>query len=141
ETFSHIITEALKIKGSVVEADERESGVRKILNFGHTLGHGIEASEGLSGLYHGECVALGMLPMLAPDARKRVVPVLKKLGLPTVWRGDIEKALEFTMHDKKRRGGKIDVVTVKKIGSYTIEALTKEELKDLVFSVDMRNGD
>ena len=45
------------------------------------------------------------------------------------------------MHDKKRRGGKIDVVTVKKIGSYTIEALTKEELKDLVFSVDMRNGD
>ena len=61
ENLDSIIEGALRIKRSVVEQDERESGLRMILNFGHTLGHGIETGSGLT-LLHGECVALGMLP-------------------------------------------------------------------------------
>ncbi|MBQ2863141.1 MAG: 3-dehydroquinate synthase, partial [Clostridia bacterium] len=63
ECIDEIIIRSLNVKKSVVEQDEKESGLRKILNFGHTVGHGIESSEGMSALYHGECVALGMIPM------------------------------------------------------------------------------
>ena len=58
ENIDEIIIRSLNIKKSVVEQDEKESGLRKILNFGHTIGHGIESSEEMSELYHGECVAL-----------------------------------------------------------------------------------
>ncbi len=78
-----IIEKSLRIKAAVVSQDEKERGLRRILNFGHTLGHAIESFEQLSGLYHGECVALGMLPMCAPPVRQRLLAVLKKLGLPT----------------------------------------------------------
>ena len=61
ENIDEIIIRSLNIKKSVVEQDEKESGLRKILNFGHTIGHGIESSEEMSELYHGECVALGDL--------------------------------------------------------------------------------
>ena len=63
--LDEIILRSLNIKKSVVEQDEKEAGLRKILNFGHTVGHGIESSADLHALYHGECVALGMLPMCA----------------------------------------------------------------------------
>ena len=69
--ISEVILRALTIKKLVVEADEREGSLRKILNFGHTFGHGIEAR---GGLYHGECVALGMLPMASASVRERLVP-------------------------------------------------------------------
>ncbi len=127
-----IIFRALKIKKCVVECDERETGLRKILNFGHTLGHGIEAAEGLSGLYHGECVALGMIPVCSPSVRKRLIPVLRKLGLPTEYSGDIDKALEFTIHDKKCKNGIIDAVFVDEIGSYRLEKISVEDFRDLV---------
>ena len=78
ENIEHIIEASLKIKRDVVERDEQESGLRKILNFGHSLGHGIEAEEEMRGLYHGECVALGMLPVCSDSVRKRLIPVLKK---------------------------------------------------------------
>ena len=70
---------AQAIKKAVVEQDEKETGLRKILNFGHTIGHGIESSENMLGLYHGECVALGLIPMCSGEIRPRVINVLKKL--------------------------------------------------------------
>lgn len=69
--LEEIILGGLKIKKSVVEQDETESGLRKILNFGHTIGHGIESALSPN-LYHGECVALGMLPMCEGEARVRL---------------------------------------------------------------------
>ena len=90
-----VIERSLRIKKAIVECDEKESGLRRILNFGHTLGHGIEAaSEGT--LYHGECVALGMIPMCAPDVRARLIAFLQSIGLPTQIEGDLEKILNFT---------------------------------------------
>jgi 3-dehydroquinate synthase len=76
--ISEIIYRSLRFKKNVVEQDETERGMRKALNFGHTIGHGIEAVKGIKGrrtvgLFHGECVALGMLPMIESKAlQKRV---------------------------------------------------------------------
>ncbi|MBQ3168251.1 MAG: 3-dehydroquinate synthase, partial [Clostridia bacterium] len=79
--IDEIIIRSLEIKKSVVEQDEKEAGLRKILNFGHTIGHGIESSENMTELYHGECVALGLIPMCGETIRPRVIEVLKKCGL------------------------------------------------------------
>ena len=75
-----IIEGSLKIKRYVVQEDEKEGGLRKILNFGHTLAHAIESENEMQNLYHGECVALGMLPMCSEDVRERLVKVLEKLN-------------------------------------------------------------
>ena len=114
-----IIVGSLKIKKAVVEADEREAGLRRVLNFGHTIGHGIEASSG-GALYHGECVALGMLPMCKKDVRERLLLVLKKYGLPTEFHGDIAAVKSAVLHDKKSSGDTVYAVIVNKIGSYEI---------------------
>ena len=66
-------------------ADETERGMRKLLKFGHTIGHGVEST---GTLLHGECVGLGMLPMSSAAVRERLIPVLRKAGLPT-WRGHV----------------------------------------------------
>ncbi len=132
ENIEEIIVSALKIKQSVVERDERESGLRKILNFGHTLGHGIEAEEEMSGMYHGECVALGMIPMCDESVRLRLIKVLKKLSLPTEWNGDVDAALSFVLHDKKCHGGKLSVIYVPAVGSYEIIDMTPEKFGDTV---------
>ena len=87
--ISEIIYRSLRFKKNVVEQDETERGMRKALNFGHTIGHGIEAVKGIKGrrtvgLFHGECVALGMLPMIESKAlQKRVRAVYRRIGLPT----------------------------------------------------------
>ncbi len=115
-----IIRRSLCIKKSVVEADEREGGLRRILNFGHTLGHAIESAEAPL-LLHGECVALGMLPMTAEEPRGRITAVLEKLGLPTVYEGDPERIAEALTHDKKSAADGIDAVYVDEIGSCRVE--------------------
>lgn len=121
ENLEEIIIKSLCIKKSVVEQDEKESGIRKILNFGHTIGHGIESFEGLCGLYHGECVALGMLPMCGEQVRCRLLPVLKALSLPTECSLDINKVFKAMTHDKKTSGDDISVTTVEKIGTFKTE--------------------
>ena len=88
DRIGDIICRSLRFKKSIVEQDETEQGMRKALNFGHTIGHGIEAVKGIkgrrtTGLFHGECVALGMLPMIESKAlQKRVRNVYRRLGLP-----------------------------------------------------------
>lgn len=132
ENIEAIIAAALEIKRAVVECDEREGGIRKILNFGHTLGHGIEAAEEMHGFYHGECVAIGMLPMCDRSVAKRLVPVLDKLGLPCGYGGDIDAALSFVSHDKKAKDGKIQAIFVPEAGKYEIRELTAEEFSSAV---------
>ncbi len=115
-----IIAGALSIKGAVVTADERESGIRRALNFGHTFGHAVEAAKEMSGIYHGECVAIGMMPMCEGEAQMRLGKLLTRLGLPTRYSGSCEDALMFIMHDKKREGDMINAVICREIGSYDI---------------------
>lgn len=118
--WNTVILRALQIKKAVVEADELESGVRRVLNFGHTLGHGIEAAAGLNGLLHGEAVALGMIPMCAPEVRARLLPILRRWGLPTDLSVEPEAILQAVRHDKKCTGDQIAFVTVPRIGAYEI---------------------
>ena len=99
-----------------------------MLNFGHTMGHAIESAEELGGLYHGECVALGMIPMCAPEIRGRLITVLKKLGLPTEYHGDIEKLISAASHDKKFSGEKVTVITLPEIESFKFEEWSTSEL-------------
>ena len=132
--IEEIVVEALKIKKSVVEEDEKEADLRRILNFGHTLGHGIESCEELGNLYHGECVALGMLPVTLGEARKRLKALLKKVDLPTEYSGDLDAALGFVAHDKKCASGKVSVILCEKIGTCKIESMSISEFKNLVFN-------
>ncbi len=124
--IEEIIYSSLLIKKAVVEEDEREGGLRKILNFGHSFGHGIEAVH-MGELLHGECVALGMIPMIAPPLRERLKAVLKKFNLPCEFDFDIDASLSNIVHDKKCSGGKIDAVFVDEIGKYRIESLDVAE--------------
>lgn len=132
DNVENVITSALKIKKAVVEEDEREGGIRKILNFGHTFGHAVEAETEMHGLYHGECVAIGMIPVCSGEVRERLVPVLKKLGLPYKHEGDVEKALSFIAHDKKCDGDKISIVVVNKIGECEIKKMTVSDFSEMV---------
>lgn len=124
-----IITAALKIKISVVERDEKEGGLRKILNFGHTLAHALESESGLCGLLHGECVSLGMLPMCSENVRERLIKVLKRLNLPTDISCDISTVTEAVRHDKKMSGDKITVIYVEKVGEYVMKSVPISSLE------------
>ena len=128
--IDEIILRSLNIKKSVVEEDERESGVRKILNFGHTVGHGIE-SAAQGELYHGECVALGMIPMCAESIRSRVIEVLKRCGLYRTLEYDWYKISEAAFHDKKADGGSVTVVTVADIGSFEMKEMSCGEVIEI----------
>ena len=122
--LDEIIIRSLHVKKSVVEQDEKETGLRKILNFGHTVGHGIESSEGMHALYHGECVALGMLPMCGDGIRPRVIEVLKKCDLYRVLAYDWEKITAAAFHDKKADGNTVFVTTGNEIGSFDMKKMT-----------------
>lgn len=132
ENIEWVISRSLMIKKAVVEADEREGGLRKILNFGHTFGHAVEAREEMRGFYHGECVAIGMLPVCSDSVRERLVTVLKKLGLPFSYEGDVDAALSFISHDKKCDGKKIAVVFVDEVGSFRLEKMEIDEFCAIV---------
>lgn len=125
DSLDLIVKRSIEIKKSIVEKDERESGLRKMLNFGHTIGHAIESE---SGLLHGECVALGMLPMVSDEIRQRLIPLYEKLGLPTKY--DIGESFKYLVsHDKKSSGETITAVKVNRIGEYEFCPMTAGELE------------
>lgn len=128
--IDQIIAASLKIKAAVVKADEKEAGLRRVLNFGHTIGHGIETA---TGLYHGECVALGMLPMCSDALRPRVKAILEKLNLPTTCTADPEAVWQAMSHDKKLSGDTITVVYAEKAGSFQLQSIPMEDLKERVY--------
>lgn len=123
ENIDEIIIRSLDIKKSVVEQDEKESGIRKILNFGHTIGHGIESSVNMETLYHGECVALGLIPMCGETIRSRVINVLKKCNLYNLLDFDWNKINEVMFHDKKADGDTVSVTVVNEIGKCEIKSM------------------
>ncbi len=125
--LQEVIARSVQLKADVVEKDEKEAGLRKVLNFGHTIGHGIElCSRGR--LYHGECVALGMLCMSSEEVRGELLPILKKLKLPVSCRVNYKKALECVSHDKKGSGSTISCVLVKEAGTFELKDMTLEEI-------------
>ncbi len=134
ENIDKILIRSLNIKKNVVEQDEKESGLRKILNFGHTIGHGIESSGNMEELYHGECVALGIIPMCDESIRPRVINVLKKCNLYNLIGFDWDKIVEVMFHDKKADGDTVSVTTVREIGKYEMKTLKCSQVIDMAKS-------
>ena len=131
DSIDQIIVRSLNIKKNVVEQDEKEAGLRKILNFGHTIGHGIESSENLKELFHGECVALGLIPMCHENIRPRVIEVLKKCNLYNLIDFDWESITQAAFHDKKADGDVVTVTTVPEIGSFELKTVQCSEVIDM----------
>ena len=144
------IYESCKIKKKVVENDEKENGLRKILNFGHTFAHAYEAALGFSRkLNHGEAVILGLKTALNFSLKKNLIKkkeynsIIKHIynyNLPFDLKKffklkDINKILEFMLKDKKNNSSKISLVLLKKIGSPIIDQkYTKENLRSFLRS-------
>lgn len=132
DRLAEIIARAVSVKRDVVEQDERESGLRRVLNFGHTLGHAVETCAGLGELYHGECVAIGIVPMCGQHIRSRVVAALQKLGLPTAPPEGIASSalIEAVKHDKKAGKSTVFTVVCDEIGTFAFEEISPEALVD-----------
>ncbi len=127
---AHIVKVSCAIKADVVAHDEFEGGLRRILNFGHTVGHAVEAGAGYK-IPHGEAVAIGMMVISRLSVDKGLMPekdlrrldgLLEKLGLPRHVPSSIatEEILELTRHDKKAQGGRVHFVLSKGVGETVI---------------------
>ena len=127
-----VIERSLKIKKAVVEEDEKELGLRKVLNFGHTAGHAIETAAGLSDFLHGECVSMGMLAFSSHSVREKLINVLTKYNLPVKFDFPANEILSALRHDKKAKGDGVNVVFVNDIGSFEFKYLTFNELEKTV---------
>ncbi len=137
ENIEEIITRAVQIKIKVVMEDEREAGLRKVLNFGHTLAHALESIYSFEEYYHGECVALGMLPMTALSERDRLEKVLKKAGLPTVFPCETETLANAVTHDKKMSGKNLTFITCPEIGKFEMKTLSADEFCEKVGKTEL----
>lgn len=131
DDIEDIIVGALNIKKNVVEQDTKEAGLRKVLNFGHTVGHAIESGSNLS-LLHGECVGIGMLYVSKGDAKKRIHALLKKYDLPESHECDEDALMELMARDKKTSNRNVDVVLVEEIGKFEIRNVPLEDMRKLL---------
>jgi 3-dehydroquinate synthase len=123
---AHAVRRSCEIKAEVVAQDEREQGLRAILNFGHTFGHAVETAAGYGTWLHGEAVAAGMamatemsarLGWLQPADRDRAVRLLERLGLPVAPpRIGAQRGRELMGMDKKVLGGRIRLVLLRELG-------------------------
>ena len=140
DTLTHIIKRSCEIKAEVVSADEKESGLRKILNFGHTVGHAVEQLTGYEKYRHGEAVSIGMVgaAMLSWELGKinfndvaRLKDLLDKLQLVTTCEGvDVDDVCKVALRDKKVIGGKISWILMRGIGDVEItDEVTEPEIK------------
>jgi 3-dehydroquinate synthase len=140
ESLTPVIAESCRIKAEVVAADERESGVRRILNFGHTAGHALEAVTKYRRFRHGEAVAYGMLVAaelakargaLAEQDGRALADVITSLGpLPPIADVSTTPMLDAMQHDKKRVAGKLHFVLPTAVGATTIvDDVTTKEIK------------
>jgi 3-dehydroquinate synthase len=126
EALSRLVVRSVEIKAEIVQRDERESGPRKLLNFGHTLGHAVESLSGYT-LLHGEAVAIGMVEearlgermgVTAPGTAARLRRVLTRIGLPTSIPPEFGSAevIGWTRNDKKARDGRVEYALIEGVG-------------------------
>ncbi len=144
--LERLVARSCRIKKGIVELDETEKGLRRILNFGHTMGHAVEAATDY-GMAHGEAVAVGMvaaarisvaLDHLSADEGERIEAVLRAVGLPVRIPGNVsaERLLDGLRMDKKKEGADVHFVLLKKIGIPFVnggvpEALLRKTIEDL----------
>ena len=144
DTLSHIVKRCCEIKASVVSQDEKEHGLRAILNYGHTFGHAIEAYLGFGTWLHGEAVGLGMViasalaldrKLISKDDFDKMLELCQSAKLPTVIpeRMTGNDFIEHMRHDKKVRHGVIRYVLPVRIGEVKIFSdVSDDEVKSLI---------
>ncbi len=131
--LEEIIEKCLRIKKAVVENDERESGERKLLNFGHTIGHAYESYHGMDGYYHGECVAMGMMSIMTNEVLKeRLQKVLNRLQLPSECIYDADAVIALMKADKKADHDRITIVQVDEIGKGYLKDISMDEMERMI---------
>lgn len=131
--LEEIITRSLLMKKRVVEEDEKEQNIRKILNFGHTIGHAIESLYHLHDYYHGECVANGMILIEEnEEIRKDLIDILNQMNIPIVKDLDEERCITFIKNDKKASGNQIDIVLVDTLGEAYLKKVTLDDLRKYI---------
>lgn len=140
ERLVDVVTRNVEIKRDVVDADERERGLRQTLNLGHTVGHAVEAASGFS-LGHGSCVAIGLctvarasaaLGWCSDETAARIVGCVAAQGLPTSTDLGAEELMGYVAHDKKRHGDGVNVVVPERVGSVAVRRVTLGELAELI---------
>jgi 3-dehydroquinate synthase len=144
-----VIAASCRIKAAIVEADEREHGVRRLLNFGHTIGHALEAVTKYRRFRHGEAIAYGMLAAASLGVERGVTPrvalqrlqqlVMQMGPLPPV--GDLERAqvVEAIRHDKKIVEGTLNFVVAAQIGAATVvDDVTENDLHHALTAIGLR---
>jgi 3-dehydroquinate synthase len=140
EAMTEAIARACSIKAEIVGLDEREAGLRSMLNFGHTLGHAIENVAGYRRFRHGEAVAMGMVfaarisekrGLCPPGSAARIEQLLGRLGLPVEppdWREGRDAYLRAISVDKKVRAEKVGFVVLREIGRVEVLQLRPDEI-------------
>ena len=138
EVLSHIIHRAVELKAGVVQRDEKESGERRILNFGHSFAHVIEK---LTHKTHGEAVAAGMvmaaglsvnMGLISAEETERLVNIIKKFGLPVSVPIPAEEMASTMVTDKKMENGTLSLVLLNKIGQSVIYPVPATELSTML---------
>ncbi len=139
ERAEEVIIPSLKVKRTVVEEDEFDNGSRLTLNFGHTIGHGIENTAGYGVVSHGEGVAVGMV-MISKHAEAigempsgttaQLIQMIEKFHLPTQLEIDSQAVYQAITHDKKARGSQLKIILLEKIGQAKIVSIPIETMKD-----------
>ncbi len=144
DVLKHVVKTNCMIKSSIVEKDEKEeSGIRAVLNFGHTIGHALESASEYK-LSHGECVSIGIIGafkiagymgMVTNEETTDVINLLEKAGLPTEVKGiDPKKVYEKIFYDKKVNNGRILFILPREIGKVEKRFVNDEELVMKVLS-------
>ena len=140
ENIQYVIKRCVEIKRDVVNRDEFEKGERKLLNFGHTIGHAIEKCSGLS-ISHGNAVAIGMAiatkgafktGLTKEDFSSMLLPMLEKTGLPTTCSFSAEELCKVALTDKKRSQDTISLIVPEKYGLCKIEKVGIEKIKEFI---------
>lgn len=140
ERLERVIARNVEIKRDVVNADEKEQGLRQTLNLGHTIGHAIESANGYN-LGHGASVAAGLCFIVRYCAKKgictqecadRIVSCVAAHGLPTTTDTDIDTLYAYALSDKKRHGATVNTVLVEDIGQVRIQKMSLEEFKEVI---------
>ena len=141
DVLEDIIYRCCMIKKSFIEEDELELGNRLLLNFGHTLGHGIERYYDFTGVFHGEAIAMGMYTLTKHTEEMKITKegtadlirdVLDVYKLPSTLPENMDKGrlYDMTLHDKKSRGSEINLIVLKKIGDPLIHTIEHGDLKE-----------
>lgn len=136
--LEHAVENSCRVKAGVVEADETEQGLRAVLNYGHTVGHAVEALTGYRVFSHGEAVGMGMavaariassMGMLPQKEARRIISLIKRVGLPVVVPADLspDDVLAVMRRDKKSLDGRLTMVLPAGIGRVSIISGVAEE--------------